>query len=1158
MSLQTLELVMKLKTGEVNTGLNTIESKVESLISRLRSFSDSVKASFSGANTQIQNISATISNIGEINAVSEDQISRLVALEEALKMTDRYSGLVNERNIEAIKLNSEALALAEDNAAALRDQGVAVSDLIKAAERHARLSERIGIYYTKVGKEVDSHRDLINGILNDNVKITRSDLDRVKNLKNITKQLKTISGVEEDIFEHFKLTKEQIQKIDEHAGRLETQLSKAKDNSAALAKLSPDIIPGASKLLSVVKLFDFMVSTGKELVDTFEKNRAIVNDLMPGIEGTTGLYAKLAKQQAAVTSGAILWSEAQEALTATLSNGIAILAKSDKQITNFTKDVALTARATGAAEQDIARLGVVVIGLTDSVGDGREAVKAITGAMAELGVTTANTQSSISALTDGLASARTFLRPDQIKEYQAGVSLLASAASQAGLSAQSSQRMFNQFVDPIERLNNAALLARGGLQNLTEASPEQMLRAAASAAADVQRKFEKGQITAAEYSAMLSTMKIDTQQAQVLVELNKQLEQGKMAGKDFVQVQNDLAKAGEAAANNMPTDSTREFQKVVDQLKVTLTPILIGLNKMGAVIASILQNDFARWVLIGAAALVAWKRVVGPLLGTLGKFIGFAKETTSVMTSMAKVKNPGSGGNIATFAKNFQQATVHFAKVNWLGLAKAAVSLAAFGASLAVGVAALGLAVRTFPPDRAVELGISVAGIVAAAKILQMVDPAMSLKGAVGLIAIGAALSASVALLGMAVKLMPPDQLKTLGLVTAGLLATTGILALLGPLIVPALIGAVGLVGVASALALSVYLLGKVSGSLSRIGRSIGSFVKAIRGISPKAGVALASLAVGITAFAGAMVGTGFADLLSGGLDEQATKLGRAMIILEQPISKMAALSPNAGTALQSIGKGLGEMSSGLTGGLLDFARNTDFAATAQKLAVSMIRLAEPVKAIAAVGAEGGQAFRDIARGMSDMSETLKGSIFDVFRGDVQERAKQLYWALNELAMSVGHFASVKGSGQSFFEMAKGIDTLSAAIDRGIDLDDAKELAKSMNQYILPVWGNMMRMEQNKARIVSEARIAAASATARAFAEEIKSSIEVRVEAAVAGDAQSEITERLDAILESLNEIGANRHLEKITKTVSRLLDEQLFGGSAVNFGSSSANNQYT
>lgn len=327
-----------------------------------------------------------------------------------------------------------------------------------------------------------------------------------------------------------------------------------------------------------------------------------------------------------------------------------------------------------------------------------------------------------------------------------------------------------------------------------------------------------------------------------------------------------------------------------------------------------------------------------------------------------------------------------------------ALALAVVGASLSAGVALLGLALDYLPSGRATELlavtGILVGTMLALALMAPLAIPAAI--GAVALVAVSAALAAGVALLGVAISKMPSSKAKALAITAGVLVATMAGMALLGAFAIPAIIGSAALVVVAGALAAAIGILVGL-GAIDAFAESIDKLGRAIGGLDPSMGSSLVSVAAGLAAFGAALVGNSMVAWIFGvDFIQSAEQLGQAMTTLKDPIMSIASIGPEAGNAFLAIGQGLAAMSTALQGGGLMSFFTGDTVANAKDLAQAMGLVAKPIETIGLIGKETAMVFKLMAQGLRQFVNVLKEDAgwFDSF----EDNATDIAAALQKLA----------------------------------------------------------------------------------------------------------------------------------------------------------------
>jgi hypothetical protein len=338
-------------------------------------------------------------------------------------------------------------------------------------------------------------------------------------------------------------------------------------------------------------------------------------------------------------------------------------------------------------------------------------------------------------------------------------------------------------------------------------------------------------------------------------------------------------------------------------------------------------------------------------------------EKLGAATEKISVSKGGSKGTDG-FAKGIKDFINTLGEIKIGNAIKAAASIAIIGAALAIGVYALNKASVGMTFEQAVALTATVGGIVGMSFILSKmgnIGP-QALMGAVMVGAVGAALALGVFLLNKASNGMNVDQVGVLGLIVGGLLITMGILAMMGPIGAPALLGAVfvGLVGAALAGGIALIALASrlidpdigdkfeslsigigwlaltaVTGPLALIGavamaaaapllalamltlgaaalvagpttiETITGLAQAASMIPAGAGMAMIGLAGGLTAIAAALAGGAIFSFFSGGMVNNAKEMGAAMQILLGPIAQLGGIGDQVGKSFVSIADGL-------------------------------------------------------------------------------------------------------------------------------------------------------------------------------------------------------------------------------------------------------------
>lgn len=1196
-----LELVMQLRTGEVTAGLNQVESQINRVIQSLAQFSQSV---------------------GPTTLVNPQNVVVLGELNEALKTTERYTGLVHDRNVEAVVSNLEYLENAVATGEALRAQGVEVENLSAAEVRRLRLNSRLESYLNSVDGLIVNQADVIQSILNDNVKWHKITQDQLKNVKEMVKHFEAIEKAGKSIEDEFGLTTENVEKMKDFTKEFDKRSKQVKvtwgDIKGGMLEISK-ALPGMGEWTKYGSIIDVVAERNNELNQTFEANRAIVNAAIPGVEKAGDLYDTLADISVDASKGVLLYKESQKALTAILAQGAAGFFKHsqivgiDKQaITDLTKSVGLAARVTGVNEDALATLSHTMIGLTGNFAAGGSIVDMVSGAMEELGMSTGAVNSAVQSLSQNLAAAKTFMDPTRVKEFEAATFLASKAAQDAGVSVNSMNNILAKMADPLERVKLAPLIQ--DFDALQSGSPESIIRAMAK---EVTRLRDSG-VDEREISAMLKAYQIDPAAYQGLLRLNTMLTEGKLAGQDFVEMGESFAKAGEEMENKMPTSGAREMANSVDELKNSLTTLNKSLNDFTSLLGRLLQLDIAKWIIGISLGFMALMKIAGPLKGVLGGVFGIFGRGVKAVQSMGKAAGGMTApkdGFFAKFAKSLKEGFKQFEGIKWMSVLKAATMVALMGVALGVGVAAIGgalwlmppgrmlefvvvvstlviaskilaqvvgvgpkallgaamvalvgaalaaglaligLALNLMPPDRMVEFAIVTAILVGAAivmSLLAMLGP-MALLGAAILVLVGAALAGALALIGLALGLMPPDKMAEFLTVTITLVAVTAAMSLLAMLAPLALIGAVLLIAVGAALAAAIALLGLSLRVLPKdADKRIGSLVNSVKAMALMAKYAPMAL-LGSVLFAAAAIPLAIAIgiLKVVGVD-MLQDIAAGLMVLGQA---MSAIGPSAGSNMAGIAGGLLAITGALTAEKISSLFG-DTAESARSLGEAMLILKEPIRELASLGEPAGRAFASIGQGLANLASALKGGgIMEFFTGDTVENAKSMATAMKELSGPIGLIARWgMESAQAFNILTTGVRRLQQAINEGMSVAKAKAFADALRQVSYPI-AEMMEQFGIEGIIAKQGE--AGKSFGKTVAEELKTGLATGITVS-AGGRDDEIVERLDRLIElydtaDMSEV--NKNTAETVKALERLLSEQIFNGG--NIGQTSANTTF-
>jgi len=1138
--LHTLEMIVKMQTGDVMSGLNGIEDKIINLVDQVGNFSP-------------------------MNVVNDNQIEVVSQVNEAIRTTERLTGLVNSRNVENYLQAQKDLDLVEAKASALDKTAGNAERLAAVTARGAGVAERLASFYGESRDLLSKNADLVEQLSNKNVQVNKLTGAQYKDLKEIAKVLDSVKNHREVINDELELTVEQVENLLENYENIDKKVIEWKDNQAEIAKQKVGNFLGNN-----FNLLNIVIDRFKDLNKQFEANRAIVNRNISTVGEAGDMYGALADIQADAAQSNILLGEAQESLTKILANGAAVTVKDAAALSEMSKSIAQTNRATGVSIGSLADLSTTMVGLTNETASGAETVQFITGAMKELGISAENTQKTVDALTKGLASAKTFMTPDELKEYQAGLALIGSAATEAGVDAAAAQELFNSFTDPLQRTQRAAFLAAGGLDNIVQASPEETLRAAAKAVADLQAKVDAGNMDMVQMSANLRFMKIDPTQVQTFLALDKQLNDTTNTGKNFVQMQENMAKSGKTANENLPEDGTRKLVDAVDNLVAALTPISKLIDGIVGSVGTLIRTPLGQWLAISSAAFVTYFKVIKPLVSGIGGLVGsfgkLAKTQQQVASASTKMSSAGGGGGfLVNFSKQIQLASKNFAKISWTGMLKGSVMLVAVAGSLALGIYLLGKAAATLQPTQMDQLLVLMGSILIATALLIPLGKLgpQALMGALAVGVVGAALAGGLALLALAIGMWDKGMIDNFIWLASGLIIATGLIAIIGiPAVgAAALLGALAILAVGAALAGGLSLLGLAIKMWNK--RKIDNFIKLAGGLVIATGLIAAIGLVAPLALVGAVALIAVATALSAAMAIIGTTIGSLESFaagLDSLIGSMSRLNPQMGESLMLIGAGLAAFAAALTGGEIAAFFGADIVQQAAAMAQAMLTMQPAIESIAAIGGDAAGAFKTIGEGLLMMSGALAGGgIMSFLTGDTVANAKDLAKAMALIASPINSIGKIgRETAMVFRLMASGLKQFVNVLKEDAGWfdsfeDNAEDIAAALTKLAKPMKDIVGVQQANVEASIKEA--------AKVQAEEIRSALAVTIEQGNAAD--EAILEKLDDLIAAVEEGGgvgggaSPEQLEearKSTELLQNIFNELAIGGT---FGGSVADTRY-
>jgi len=1139
--IHTLEMVVKMRTGDVMSGLNGIENKIVNLVDQ-------------------------VSNFKPLNAVNENQIEVVSQINEAIRTTDRLTGLVNDRNVSNYIQAQKDLKVVEAKASALNETAGNAEKLAAINARNAGIAERLSKFYDNSRDILSKNVDLVEQLKNKNIQINKITNSQYKDLKEITKVLNSVKNHKEVINDELNLTSEEVENILENYNEIDKKAIGWRDTQNEIAKQKI-----GSFLYKNFDVLNMTINRLKELNRQFEDNRAVVNRHIGAIDESGDMFGELAKIQASAADSNILMSEAQESLTSALANGAAITIKDADAIANLTKNIAQSHRATGVSIGSLSNLSTAMVGLTDDTDAGAKTVQFITGAMDKMGISAKNAQSAVDALTNGLLEATLYLEGDELKEYEAGMAAISAAAAELHIDGTAAMNTFTNMIDPLNRTKHAALLTAGGLNNITEASPTEVLTATSNAMIKLSDELKAGSLSASalrkEYGLDKSEVHIYAKAAKEMKNIGITADDAASRSKQMVDAFNDVSQAGKDVQDGLPEDGIRRFNNAIDDLKVKLTPIVDALNKFIGYISSIVSTKFGQWLMITTALTVTYFKVIRPLVTTIGGLVGslgrMAKVQDMVASSGSKMaKGGGGGGFLVGFSKQIRLASRNFAKVSWVGMLKGAVMLAAVAGSLALGIYLLGKASSTLQPTQIDQLVILIGGILAATALLIPLGKLgpQAIVGALAVGAVGAALAGGLALLGLAVGLWDESMTKNFIWLGGGLIIATALMAAVGLIAPAAIIGAVAVLAVGAALAGGLAILGLAVKLWDK--RMVNNFILLAGGLVVATGLIAVIGVIAPAALAGSLALIAVAAALAGAMWIIGSTVGSLESFasgLDALVGSLGKLSPQMGESLLLIGTGLAAFAAALVGGEIAEFFGADVVEQAASMAQAMLTMQPAIESIASIGSDAAGAFKTIGEGLVAMSDSLSGDIMDFFGGDTVTNAKEMAAAM---LLVVNPIEAISKMGDktatTLMRMSVGLGNLVDVLKEEADWfdsfeDNAEDMAAAISKLVKPIKEITGAQQTNIESSIKD--------VAKVQAEEIRSALAVTIEKS--SDNDEAILEKLDDLIVAVEQSGGGgggsnqEHLEearKSTELLQGIFNELAIGGT---FGGSVADTRY-
>ena len=1073
MSAHLLEINMKMKTSEVTAGLKSVETSVGRLIKMAQDFGVAFSNAINSASQQATTLLGTATQIAAATKqitppqiMTADQQAASFAIKSALEEMAKLSPTVTNENLKQLHVAREHLTAAIRMGNNLKDRSAVSEDLVKANTALGTSTQEQLRYLIDMNDMTHDNWDIIRKLSTNNIKGLTIDKHRSKLMTEYVKNLNTILKTDKTLLTQMGLSVDEAKNIAKNWDNIGSGMKKGVNYSSnifELLKKIVSVIPGMAVLVST--FVDPLGLIGNELTrihDLWKKNNTAANNFlkngktlgeslyksMVDISSVSGaMIDNLAKAGYSARGTIITLEQAQEGLNATLQSTYKQVIANTTELKMHAVMATQTAQATGLAATEVADLSLQMRALHKAVAGETDELKLMNAAIADsamlmdsltnisakyrfsskdMSVVTSNLQKHMSQLNSSYASIRASngkMIPPAV-QYTNIMAAMGNAANKAG---QSGAAAMNALANALENpLDNIILLGKtafsGNIGEQMTAVGETAVKVQAMMAG---KSLAQQQIIAGIYGKSVTEINALAAAQKGLNDKYKDLSPQARSLK--IAEETASSQKANAARTAASADAVNNLKSALDGLTIVFGELARLMQPVIDGFAAFMRLPYAPQITAIAGAVtflvgaIAGLSIVKRVLGGMDALASSAKAVGEAGGVSAK------GGGLKGFAEGFVGAVNAFKTVNWASMLKAGAMIAIIGVSLGIGIAAIGLALTLMPPGKIAEFLVMTIGLVAATfamSALSIAGPA-ALIGALLLVAVGAAIAASIALIGLALMLMPPDSVTAFIALTAGLVIATGLMAALALIAPLALVGA-GLLlatGVALAAAISVIGLAFTLFDPEKIAAGISAIGESVSGISVTSGVALVSLAAGLVAFSAAMAGGAIMSFFSGGIVENATRMGQALTQLVDPIAKLGALGSTVGSSFTQIADGLDKFTSVLDkgGGLF----GTNFQKRATELASALQTMVGPISEMnkAQAGAMDAQA-KDLAR---VQAEEIKSALaVTIERSQDKEDA----------------------SLKALIEIRESIDKLTAAHERSEMAADMKKLVKNTKDLL--------------------------------------------------------------------------------------------------------------
>jgi hypothetical protein len=967
MSALLLQINLDLQAGSSLNILNTIESSVDKIVGKLQQFSNFFKGN-------------------PINVVTPQQLDIVNNLANTIKLVDNIGLSINNNNIEEVARRKQLLDMHIAQANILKKSVETVQGLNDAFKKQQGYNEQFEDFHDKSKKYYEKNKKDLNFILKHKVSMINLTKSEVKEFNSFVKSLKLaaeLGGVHvKQLGEAGKNAKELYHAMSNVEVNIVNQVSLWNQISNAVRKII-GIIPGIGILIAVLdNPLSVIKQSLEEMKDLWAKNNKVSNNFLFGAEGQSNRLGQSlfeTMQNISSAGGAmreefkefgvdigdniITMDQTRKAVDAVLASSHKGIIQNNKQLGIYASLTAQTARATGLADSAVADLILKYSMLSDTIGGIKDPnirmkqsavlTNTLVNVTAKYSFSVEETATVVSLLNKNMMFLNKNFKVDSelaklgitsASAFAGTLSALGDAAKKAGHDSRVAMEAFSSGIE--DPLGNILLLQDA----VNSTDPTEQMLAMGKNAADWAAIIEDNPMLRGQARQMFGKSYEElTAMRDAYTELNKTAAKNADGSIDMIALQKKLA--DEQTANEAKTaansDANNKLTEALDKLRIIFGRLASAVQPFIDGLAYLISIPGAPYIIALTGAFAGLYTVIKMVstIKSLGSIFGdVAAKAKSLTTS---IKGGGGTGALGSFATGVKDFINTLGEIKIVGAIKAAASIAIVGVGLAAGVAALGLAAKLLPPDKAAQLAVTVGGIVAASWILSKMSSVgpKAIAGAALVAAVGVSLAIGTWALGKASEGITLEQTGILGIITGGLLIVTGLCALMAPLVPLAIVGAAGLAVVGGLLAVGIWAIGE---AVSSFGEdtivALSNLFDVIASIPVSAGLALSGMALGLTAFAAALTGGAIFSFFSGGMVNNAMEMATAMQLLLDPIIKLGNIGDQVSKSFVSIAEGLKVFVEAINDSSGWFS---SFEGKAEKVASAMRKIAAPMKDMA-------------------------------------------------------------------------------------------------------------------------------------------------------------------------------------------------------------------